>query len=132
MGYDAYSYAVFGKQVSKRDLTVVTKVRGCLHNTDTTQKFCSECGNPVWTQEEAFIADEGYGKKIGFFKSSADTDDGVLGFKLVSTQSSDYDYHPIPVPTPGMAVEILDFFKKHGIACYEDELKSYLYTYHSY
>lgn len=132
MGYDAYSYAVFGKQVSKSDLTVVTKVRGCSHKTDTNQKFCSECGKPVWKQEKEFIADEGYGNKIGFFKSSADTDEGVLGFKLVSTGSSDNDYYAIPAPKPSMAVEILEFFKKHNIACSEDELKSYLYTYHSY
>lgn len=134
MGYDAYSYAVFGKEMHKSDLTVVTKKRSCVHDTNLNSKFCSECGKPVWVENKEFIADYGDGNKIGFFVSDhgQDNPEGILGFKLANARSSDTRMYEIPEPTTDMIQGIMDFFKLHNIEFDDKDLKSYLYTYHSY
>ncbi len=132
MGYDAYGTVVFGKKISKDNLTAISKVRSCNHTTDLSQPFCSQCGKPLYILEKTFIAPEGSGKALGYFTSSAETDDGVLGFQLAQTNSADLEYYAVPDIKPEMSREILDFFKEHSIACCEEDLKIYLYTYQSY
>lgn len=130
MGYSASSYVIFGKKTSVKALTINTKVRGCNHKIDEGQKFCSECGKPVWVQKETFIADEELDLKVRFFAPTYENDDGVLGFRINNPR--DNDIEELSSPSPEMVQDILNFYKENGIACREKDLKTYVFTYHSY
>lgn len=134
MGYSAYSYAVFGLKVSKNDITKETQVRNCNHNVDLQAKFCSECGKPIYQIKKERIVDHGYSpNEIGYFVSDPGNDNtGILGFVLAKTDYNSTTYLKIPLPTLEMIEQLKEFLHEHSIEYNEEELNSYLYTYHSY
>lgn len=128
MGYSASSYAVFGHETTRDALTIKKNVRACKHSNNENQKFCSECGKPMWIQEKVFIADDEC--EVSFFSPTYESERGVLGFSLA--RASDEDITPISIPTEKMVEAILNFYKKHDILCPKEDFKVYLFTYHSY
>lgn len=134
MGYSSYSRVVFGLKVSKDDLIVEEKVRSCNHNTDLNANFCSVCGQPVYEIEETMIVDEGYyPNKLGYFVSDSNRDEeGILGFVIVKTNDQDINYYAIPEPKEEMVKQLKDFLIAHDFQFEDKDLKSYLYTRHSY
>lgn len=52
MGYRVYVNTVLGFAFGKHEVTKEVTVRGCRHAQDTTHKFCSECGKPMWKTEK--------------------------------------------------------------------------------
>ena len=134
MGYEAYSYVVYGKEVEEDEITISQSIRNCSHQTDLSMKFCGECGKPVYKEIEEVLLESGWtANKLAFFKSSSDTTNGIVGYLLNKTNSQDCSYHPIIEPSPEMTKSILLFFKeKLDIEMEEDDLKKYVYTYHSY
>lgn len=134
MGYSAYSKVVFGLIVSKDDITVETNVRSCSHDTDLNANFCSVCGQAVYETEETMLVEYGYDpNQIAYFVSSHDSDEeGILGFVIAQTEDQDTSYHVIPQPSEKMISELKKFLNEHEIEFSDNELKSYLYTEHSY
>lgn len=134
MGYDAYSYAVFGVKVPRSVVKQPVKVRACKHDIQDGMKFCPECGKPAYKEEIQDILDSMESNKLSYFYSDYEgKGDVVIGFCVGKTG---YDTNTEPVecnpPTPGMAVEILEFFKLHNISYTEQHIKMYVMTYHSY
>lgn len=48
MGYRAYTYLVIGYLLSEKKVTVEQVERVCSHEVGENNKFCPECGEPVW------------------------------------------------------------------------------------
>lgn len=67
MGLDIHKYVVYGMQVTKQDITRIDKERVCEHDTDTTKKFCSECGAPVWETTECPVLEGNEKKGLSYF-----------------------------------------------------------------
>lgn len=134
MGYEAYSYVVYGKEVEEDEITISQNVRACNHETDLSKKFCAECGNPVYKEIEDILLRSGWKEnELAFFKSSSDTTNGIVGYLINKTKSQDCSYHPIIDVSPEMTESILLFFKeKLDIDMEKEDLKKYVYTYHSY
>lgn len=134
MGYDAYSKVVFGVKVAKEDLTVEKKVRSCNHNTDLNANFCSVCGKPTYKVKKEMVIDYGYEpNEIGYFVSSPDSDEeGIVGMLLSQTGSQDTNYYDIPLPSKEMGKEIKEFLEANDFEVSDDDLRTYLYTEHSY
>lgn len=139
MGYDAYSHVVYGVTVNKKDLETVENIRGCNHSIDENNKFCPECGSPVWKQRTISLLDdikEEAKGKLSYFTESGDAYNDpnynfIIGFQLATTE---YNKNRVVVsqPTEQMRKEILDFIKKNKLKLTEDDIKTFVYTYHSY
>lgn len=135
MSYQAYSKVVFGLEVSKETVFIENKQRGCCHDVDLTAKFCSECGKPMNKIVKEQIINYGSSdqNKLGYFISSYDSDEtGILGFILAQTKDQDLNYYVIPQPKEEMVNKLKEFLMQYNIRYNDNELKSYLYTYHSY
>lgn len=134
MGYDAYSYAVFGVKTARSNIKQKVKVRACHHAIADGMKFCPECGKHAFVEKEENILDGMDDKKLSYFYSDYNGNaDVVLGFCVGRTS---YRNNTEPVecypPTPRMAVEILEFCKEHNLPYTEKNLKMYVLTEHSY
>lgn len=134
MGYSAYSYAVFGVKTARSNMKQTVKVRACHHKIADGMKFCPECGKPAFVEEQENILDSMEDKGLSYFYSDySGNADVVLGFCVGRTSYSDNN-EPVAckAPTPGMAVEILEFCKEHNLPYTEKDLKMYVMTSHSY
>lgn len=134
MGYSAYSYAVFGVRVPRSQIKKPVNVRSCVHDVQHGMNFCPECGKPVYTQKTQDILESMDSKNLSYFYSDYEGNgDVVIGFCVGKT---DYDNNTEPVeckvPTPGMALELVEFFKEHNLPYTEKHIKMYVMTYHSY
>lgn len=133
MSYDAYSYAVYGKKITKDEMSEVKLVRSCTHQTDLNRKFCSECGKPVYRKEKhILLEDENNG--MGFFLSDHErSSEGIVGFKLGMTGNYGGDeYCAMEMPTQQMKNDLVEFLGSHKISFDESQFKMYVFTRHSY
>ena len=138
MGYDAYAHTVYGKRVKKSDLTEMYQVRGCRHNIDTTQKFCPECGKPVFKVEErevGILDSFPNSGELGKFYSDYESDYLVVGFALASTgyNSTGKDaFIPVREVSAQMKKDLIDFFSGNNLDFNEKDFQVYTFVHHSY
>lgn len=136
MGYDAYSYAVYGKIVKSKSLEVVKPKRACNHGVEPEHKFCPECGKPTYTYGETKLLDSMEDKGLSYYYSDYENkEEVVLGFILGRDGYSSRKYSPfveVKLPTPGMTEEIKKFCEENGIPFKDGDCKTWVFTYHSY
>lgn len=133
MGYSIYTYVVFGIKTPRSNMKQTVKVRSCNHNVTEDMNFCPQCGKPVFFEETDEVLESMNSFDLSYFYCDYQRDtEVVLGFCLNKTSSSD----DVPVvcgePTSKMTVEILDFCKKHNLPYTENDILTYVVTYHSY
>jgi hypothetical protein len=111
---------VYGLFVNKSDFKVIKKVRGCKHDIDEKDKYCSKCGSRAYVEKEYSLLDNGIldKSKLRFFRqSNYDEDDTVLfGFLLGEIDTCDSQLsEPVNDGTIEMKTEIEEFLKEYKI-----------------
>lgn len=133
MGHSIYSYVVFGIKTPRSNMKQLLKIRSCTHNVTEDMNFCPDCGKPIFVENVEEILEAMSVSDLSYFYCDYQYDtEVILGFCLSKTSSS-YD---VPVvclePTSRMTLEILDFCKKHNLPHTENDILTYVVTYHSY
>jgi hypothetical protein len=137
MGYDVYSRVVVGYIVSKEDTIEVRKVRACKHETNLNSKFCSECGKPVYKEEELSLLDE-YTKNDNFtvFTFGSEERDYAIGIGGHETETygslSSLDLNTLPKDLNAYALKVKDELAEYGIEVDEDDFGVHSVVTHSY
>lgn len=130
MGYDASSKIVYGLKINEKNVNKEKQVRSCKHKVDSNAKYCSECGKPIYKTEQVELD---YPDNIEFYLSDYSSNDvGILGFIVVGTKTQDTNYYEVPQPNQNKIKELKEFLIENSIKFKDEDLKSYLYTYHSY
>ena len=138
MGYQAYNKAVYGKKVTRANISKTRNKRCCAHSLPNEEiKFCPECGKPAYKKVNEFILDESDPNPgiLGYFYSDPDDTEDldsemILGFNLVN--NNDEVFNEIQMPTLEQKAELIQFMTENGIEFKEDDLKLYSFIYHSY
>ena len=136
MGYEAYSYVVYGKLVDITSIKITKQKRNCNHIISLTNKFCPECGKPTYVDQETVLLDCMAAKGLSYYYShSENKEEVILGFILGRDSYSNRDNSPfveVKEPSPGMNEEIKDFCEAARIDFKSDDCKTWAFTYHSY
>lgn len=104
MGYEAYSYVVYGKLVKMESLEVNSLL------------------DPQASQGLSY-----------YYSDYENKETVVLGFFMANeSYSKDSPFVEIKNPTPGMDEEIKQFCEENGIPFKEGDCKTWAFTYHSY
>jgi hypothetical protein len=125
MGYSVNAYVVYGVKRELKELQPVVKVRGCNH-AETKNKFCSECGNPMWLKEKQELDLGWESDTLGIFSSQEESQEQVVGFILNNIGMYDNGVEEIGDATDEMEEQILDWFQNRGMSIDEDEITHYM------
>jgi len=135
MGLDVSTYVVYGKLVPRSVVRPVIRSRGCNHQSDVSQNFCSVCGKPVWIETETSILEGMNTPRLTYFYPYYEADEVVIGFALSksgSHRNANPGFLEVTQPEPQMTQDIMDFFQTHSIPLVAEELKIYALSYFSY
>lgn len=137
MGLDISSYVVYGKITPKEVLTQHHKARACNHEIDESKKFCSECGQPVWVQNENTLLDSLEDNCLSYFYSDySNQKEVIVGFQLGETDShrnnNETTFYQIKKPTPQMTQELIAFFSQRGIVTTDTDFAMHVFQHYSY
>lgn len=136
MGYDAYSYSVFGIRMKHKEIRKVVRERACDHDIPDNAKFCPTCGQPAYTTINESIIDSFENDGLTYFYSNYDDtfqDDILVGFSLGETSyNSQCEYIECQSPTQSMIDQIVEFCREHDLEYTAEDCKTYVFTHHSY
>lgn len=137
MGLDVYAKVVFGKIVDRNSIIQTQKIRTCSHQTNKNNKFCPECGQPMWTEKQSIMLDCNEKDQLSYFYTDYENQEQVVvGFILGETSSHRNNnlqpFFKVENVTAQMKQELIDFFAQQETTLNEDDFEIYVFNYFSY